>query len=368
MDTRQPESIEVSVEEAVAGVDAQNPLIDIRPESDRIAGYPMGSLSSAAEDVLHAARAIAAGDDRPRYVMCTAGVSSLRLVRELRSAGYHQFFSVAGGFRAWQQAGLPAEYPSGLDAAQSTRYARHLVMPQVGPAGQRKLLDSHVLLVGLGGLSSPAALYLAAAGVGTLGLVDDDTVEVSNLQRQILHGQDVVGISKPDSAEKRISALNPEVRVRTITERLEEANADALVDGWDLIFDGTDNFEARYALNAACVRAGKPLVYGSVMRFQGQVSVFWPGADEVYPTKGGYPCFRCLLPEPPAAGDTPSCSEAGVLGVLPGLVGTLQATESLKILLGIGNPLLGRLLMIDALSMDFRVTRVSSRDDCPVCS
>src|SRR5213596_1435527 len=238
------------------------------------------------------------------------------------------------------------------------RYSRHLILPGVGLEGQKKLKAARVLLIGAGGLGSPAALYLAAAGVGTLGLVDFDNVDVTNLQRQILHGTKDVGRPKLLSARKRIADVNPHVRLETYETALTSRNALDILSGYDIVVDGTDNFATRYLVNDACVLLGKPNVYGSIYRFEGQSSVF--------ATEDG-PCYRCLYPEPPPPGLVPSCAEGGVLGVLPGLVGTIQATEGIKLLLGIGEPLIGRLLLIDALSMQFRTMRLRKNPNCPAC-
>ena len=297
-------------------------------------------------------------------LLCAGGARSLVLAATLRRQGLGPAFSVAGGFERWRSEGLPVEPPEACetDAAGDSRYARHLVMPQVGARGQERLRRSRVLLAGLGGLNSPAALYLAAAGVGALGLVDDDRVDRSNLQRQVLYGEAQVGEGKARSAQSRLRDLNPEVETTVIDQRLDENNASGLIGDWDVVVDGTDNFPVRYALNAACVAAGKPLVYGAVMRFQGQVSVFWPAHGP-----GAAPCLHCLLPPDATVQAPPSCAEAGVLGVLPGIVGTLQATETLKLLLGVGAPLVGRLLMVDALTMAFREARIRPGPACPVC-
>jgi len=245
-----------------------------------------------------------------------------------------------------------------LTSRERQRYSRHLLLPEVGEEGQRRLKSARVLCVGAGGLGSPAALYLAAAGIGTLGLVDFDVVDFSNLQRQIIHGTPDVGRSKLESAQSRIEALNPEVRVETFDAHFSVANAKTLVEAFDVIVDGTDNFPARYLVNDACVMYGRPNAWGSIFRFEGQASVF--------ATPGG-PCYRCLHPEPPPAGLVPSCAEAGVLGVLPGIIGTIQATEALKLILGIGDPLIGRFLVYDALKMRFRELKLPRDPDCPVC-
>jgi sulfur-carrier protein adenylyltransferase/sulfurtransferase len=245
-----------------------------------------------------------------------------------------------------------------LTPRERQRYSRHLLLPEVGEAGQRRIKAARVLCVGAGGLGSPAALYLAAAGIGTLGLVDFDVVDLSNLQRQIMHGTPDVGRSKLESARSRIEALNPEVHVETFDAPFSVANAKTLVDAFDVIVDGTDNFPARYLVNDACVIYGKPNAWGSIFRFEGQASVF---------AAPGGPCYRCLHPEPPPAGLVPSCAEAGVLGVLPGIIGTIQATEALKLILGIGDPLVGRFLVYDALKMRFRELKLPKDPDCPVC-
>ena len=247
---------------------------------------------------------------------------------------------------------------SGLTPRERQRYSRHLLLPEVGEAGQRRLKAARVLCVGAGGLGSPAALYLAAAGVGTLGLVDFDVVDFSNLQRQIIHGTADVGRSKLESARARIDALNPEVHVETFDAHFSVANAKTLVEAFDVIVDGTDNFPARYLVNDACVMYRKPNAWGSIFRFEGQASVF---------AAPGGPCYRCLHPEPPPPGLVPSCAEAGVLGVLPGVIGTIQATEALKLILGIGDPLIGRFLVYDALKMRFRDLKLPKDPDCPVC-
>jgi molybdopterin/thiamine biosynthesis adenylyltransferase/rhodanese-related sulfurtransferase len=357
--------LEISASDACDLACPAKPLIDIRTDGERQAGMPVGAIPMTAEALLELAKNDGADNDVQRYVICAEGVRSLELVKRLHRLGHSACRSVAGGFLAWQAGGLPVDHETGLDSSQLQRYARHLVMPQIAAAGQEKLLRARVLLVGLGGLNSPSALYLAAAGIGTIGLLDDDRVERSNLQRQVIHGESGIGQRKADSAAARIADLNPDVRTEIMTARLDSANSESLVQGWDVVVDGTDNFPARYALNDACVRLSRPLVYGAVMRFQGQVSVFWPGAPSAAARR--LPCFRCLLPVPPPAADAPGCSEAGVLGVLPGIVGTLQAIETIKILLGLGTPLLGKLQMIDALSMTFHQARIAARSDCQSC-
>jgi len=354
--------VETSAQDAAGSLCPARPLIDIRTPQERELGIPAGAVGMNAEDLLRQCKNDGGGI-KGGFVICLEGIRSKAVVLRLKEAGFNGFSSVEGGFQAWVSAGLPVGYPAGLDGLQADRYARHLVMPQVGANGQRKLLQSRILLVGLGGLNSPVALYLAAAGVGTLGLVDFDTVERSNLQRQIIHGENRLGVSKATSARDRIRDLNPDIETVVYDQQVTAGNADALLESWDIVVDGTDSFSSRYALNDACVRQSKPLVYGAVMRFQGQVSVFWPssaGSDAA-------PCFRCMMPQEPAAGEAPGCAQAGVLGVLPGIIGTLQANEALKLALDIGQPLIGSLLMIDALNMEFRKMRIPANPACPSC-
>lgn len=298
---------------------------------------------------------------QPLIMMCAGGERSALSALVLKELGYQEVFNLAGGFNAWREHGLPVVRPKQLDESVRARYLRHLSIAEVGESGQRRLLESRVFITGAGGLGSPAALYLAAAGVGRLTLVDDDVVERSNLQRQILHSDHLVGQPKTWSAVERIRALNPEVEVDAIETRLTNDNADKLLEGHDVVLDGSDNFPTRYALNDACVRLGLPLVYGAVLRFSGQVGVFKAG-------DGVEPCYRCLFPEPPLPEDSPSCAEAGVLGVMPGVIGTLQAAETLKLLLGIGEPLISRLLQYDALSATFRSTRLVRDPECRCCA
>jgi molybdopterin/thiamine biosynthesis adenylyltransferase len=296
-------------------------------------------------------------------VLCAGGARSLFAAEGLRQMGYRDVRSVAGGFNAWKNASLPVEVPRVLSMAERERYGRHLVIPEVGEEGQARLLDSRVLLVGAGGLGSPAAFYLAAAGVGTLGLVDDDVVDRTNLQRQILHTEARVGTPKVDSARQALEALNPTIRVVGHRARLDSTNVERLFEGYDVVVDGTDNFPTRYLVNDACVRMRIPNVHGAVYRFEGQVSVFWPAR----PGAPG-PCYRCLYPEPPPPEMAPSCAEAGVLGVLPGVIGLLQAVETVKILLGIGEPLTGGLLQYDALASRFTRLRLERDPGCRLCA
>jgi molybdopterin/thiamine biosynthesis adenylyltransferase/rhodanese-related sulfurtransferase len=281
----------------------------------------------------------------PVVVYCAGGVRSAFATKTLQDLGYGNVVSMAGGFGRWKDEGRPWRAPAVLSAEQRTRYQRHLLLPEVGTEGQAKLLSSKVLLLGAGGLGSPAALYLAAAGVGTLGIVDMDEVDASNLQRQILHNIDRVGDRKVDSAKKTLTLLNPDVDVVTYDVRLDASNIMEILDGYDVVVDGADNFPSRYLLNDASVKLGIPVVHGSIFRFEGMVTVFDP-------LNG--PTYRDMVPEPPPAELAPSCAEAGVLGVLPGIIGSIQALETIKLLLGLGEPLRGRILSVDTTEMSFR--------------
>jgi len=292
-------------------------------------------------------------------VYCAAGIRSAFAAKTLTELGYDNVASMSGGFGRWKNEGRPWIAPVVLSPEQRNRYHRHILLPEVGEAGQHKLLESRVLLLGAGGLGSPAALYLAAAGVGTLGLVDMDVVDASNLQRQILHNLDRVGERKVDSAKKTLTALNPDVDVVTYDVRFGADNVLDIIDGYDVIVDGTDNFPTRYLLNDASLIKRIPVVHGSIFRFEGQVTVFKPYDG---------PCYRCLLPEPPPPELAPSCAEAGVLGVLPGIIGSIQALEAMKVLLGLGDPLVGRLLAYDALDESFHTFKLRRDPSCPSCA
>lgn len=296
--------------------------------------------------------------DRPIVVYCAGGTRSALAARSLAELGYTRVASLAGGFGAWKQAGLPWAQPAVLRADQIERYARHTLLPEVGVAGQLRLLAAKVLCIGAGGLGSPAAMYLAAAGVGTLGVIDDDVVDASNLQRQVLHATDRVGMPKVDSAEATLRGLNPDVRVDKHRTRLDATNAERLLAGYDVVIDGTDNFATRYLVNDVALRLGKPVIHASIFRFEGQLTVF---------PAGGAPCYRCLYPQPPPAEDAPACAEAGVLGVLPGVMGVLQATEAIKLVLGLGDSLAGRLLCYDAAAARFRELKLRRDPRCPTC-
>lgn len=356
-----PASSEISPVEALTRQRLGAVLIDVREPGEWALGSPLDALRVPLARIEADPSALELDQGTPVVAICASGRRSLRAIERLRAVGFRRLASVAGGFVRWKREGLPFEIVSALDADARARYSRHLLLPEVGEAGQLRLGKARVLLVGAGGLGSPAALYLAAAGIGHLRLVDHDRVELSNLQRQVLHGDDRLGELKVDSARRTLATLNPRCRVETLAERVDASNAAALLDGVDVVVDGTDNFAARYALDAACVAAGKPLVYGAIHRFEAQVSVFWSAA----PSAG--PCYRCLFPFPPAPEDAPNCAEAGVLGVLPGIVGCVQATEALKLVLGIGTPLLGRLLQFDALAMRWREIALTRDPQCPGC-
>jgi len=335
-------------------------LIDVREDNERAAGLPAGAigvpLGALAERIVQ----IAADPSAEILLTCASGQRSLRAAGVLRGLGYARVASVDGGFARWQTEGLPVD-AGALDADAAERYSRHLLLPDVGIAGQEKLAHARVALIGAGGLGSPAALYLAAAGVGILTLIDNDVVDKSNLQRQILHADARIGMPKTQSARVILNALNPRVNIQAREERLSATNVEALIRDHDVVIDGADNFPTRYLLSVACLRLKLPLVYGAVHRFTGQVSVFDARRNDS-------PCYRCLFPEPPSAEDAPNCAEAGVLGVLPGIIGLLQATEALKLLLGIGKPLVGRLLCFDALAATFRELRLPRDASCPGCA
>ncbi len=357
-----PEWSTVKVHESLAHQHEAGPehqdivLVDVREKHEWNEGYipgalhvPRGYLELQIEEAV---------PDKTKTVVlyCAGGIRSLMAGTTLQQMGYKEVISMAGGFGAWKGKGLPFVQPRTLSEAQAKRYSRHLLVPEVGEEGQLKLLDAHVLLIGAGGLGSPAGYYLAAAGVGTIGIIDADVVDESNLQRQILHNTKRIGQYKAESARETIEALNPDVKVITHIERLDETNVARIIADYDVIVDGTDNFPTRYLLNDAALMANKPVVHGSVFRFEGQLTVFKPYEG---------PCYRCLYPEPPPIALAPSCAEAGVLGVLPGIIGLLQATETVKLVLGIGDPLVGRLMTYDALAGEFNELRLFRDPKCP---
>jgi molybdopterin/thiamine biosynthesis adenylyltransferase/rhodanese-related sulfurtransferase len=337
-------------------------LVDVRAEHERALGMAAGALGITRETLEADPRQHLPDPEREVLLICQSGVRSRLAAESLAACGFRNLASVEGGTDAWLATGLPM-HAADIDADFGERYSRHLRLPEVGLTGQRRLEAARVLLVGAGGLGSPAAYYLAAAGIGHLRLVDDDSVDRSNLQRQILHTEARIGMPKVASAATALSALNPRTRIEAIQARVSSDNVEALLAGVDVVVDGADNFPARYLLNDACVKLAIPLVYGAVHRFEGQVSVFDAGRQ-----RGIAPCYRCLFPEPPPPEAAPNCAEAGVLGVLPGVIGLLQATEAIKLVLGIGTPLSGRLLQFDALGMRFRETRLLPDPQCPVCA
>ncbi|HEY8739654.1 MAG TPA: molybdopterin-synthase adenylyltransferase MoeB [Candidatus Dormibacteraeota bacterium] len=336
-------------------------LIDIREPDETDQGIipgavviPRGFLEMRIEDKVPER-------DQPVVLYCAGGSRSALAAKAMQELGYTDVTSMSGGFSGWKERGFKFNVPQSLKPTQFARYSRHTLLPEVGIPGQLKLLDAKVLLIGAGGLGSPAGVYLAAAGVGQLGIVDFDVVDESNLQRQILHTTDRIGMAKTESAAIAIRAMNPDVKVVQYNTRLDSTNVFDVIGPYDIIVDGSDNFPLRYLLNDAAVFTGKTIVHGSIFRFDGQVTV-------LDPRRGG-PCYRCLFPEPPDPDSdmAPNCAEAGVLGVLPGTVGIIQATETVKLILGIGEPLVGRLLMYDALDMTFRNFKVRKDPNCPVC-
>jgi sulfur-carrier protein adenylyltransferase/sulfurtransferase len=355
------ETREIQPQEARERLDEGNRpiLIDVRTDRERRTSYIPGSVHLPMADVEERLHEVAPDPSRPIVTYCATGARSLRILPTLAALGHPDAVSMAGGIVAWQALGYPVESPSALDEEKLARYSRHLLIPEVGIEGQQRLLETSILLIGAGGLGSPAALYLAAAGVGRLGIVDDDRVDASNLQRQVLHSTAELGKSKAESARRTIEELNPDVEVVTYEERLSSDNVDRILDqGWELVVDGADNFPTRYLLNDASVWRGVPVVHGSIYRFEGQTTVFKPLDG---------PCYRCLFPQPPPPELAPSCAEGGVLGVLPGVIGSLQASEALKLALEIGEPLVGRLLLFDALSATFSEVTVRRDPSCPVC-
>ena len=334
-------------------------LIDVREDAERTAGLPANALGLSRSFLELRIEQVEANRDRPMALLCGSGQRSLLAAESLQRMGYRKVTSVAGGFARWKAEGLPITQAT-LDGDAIERYARQLRLAQVGEGGQALLGNAKVVMLGAGGLGSPAALYLAAAGVGQLTLIDDDVVERSNLHRQVLHADARVGMAKTDSARMALLALNPRINVITHFERLQADNVERLLAGHDLLIDGADNFPARYLLTAASIRLKLPMIYGAVERFSGQLSVFDPRRDDS-------PCYRCLFPSPPAAADAPNCSDAGVLGVLPGIIGLLQATEALKLILGVGESMVGRLLNVDALDMRFSEIRLPRDPHCPGC-
>jgi molybdopterin/thiamine biosynthesis adenylyltransferase/rhodanese-related sulfurtransferase len=334
-------------------------FVDVREASEWEQGHLPGAVHISKSYIEQQIEAAVPDRSTPVVTYCAGGVRSLFAAQTMREMGYTDVASMSGGFQQWKSQGLPWTVPTLLSTEQKQRYSRHLLIPEVGAEGQARLLESKALLIGAGGLGSPAALYLAAAGVGTIGIVDFDVVDLSNLQRQVIHATDRVGEKKTDSARRTINALNPDVNVVLHDEMLTEENVARLISGYDVILDGTDTFETRYTLNDAAVAAGIPVVHASVFRFEGQLTVFDPPNG---------PCYRCLYPTPPPPELAPGCSVAGVLGVVPGIMGLLQTNEAIKVLLGIGDSLAGRLLLFDALDAAFTELKLRRDPACPVCS
>jgi molybdopterin/thiamine biosynthesis adenylyltransferase/rhodanese-related sulfurtransferase len=335
-------------------------VVDVRERDEVMDGYipgahliPRGFLELNIEEDVTMERDVAI------VVYCAGGNRSALAARDLVAMGYTNVTSMIGGIKGWKDAGFSTEQDGLLSDEDLQRYSRHIILPEVGEQGQKKLLAGKVLLVGAGGLGCPTALYLTAAGVGTIGLVDADVVDRSNLQRQILFSEDMIGKPKVEAARERLLQLNPGVTVNTHFELLTSVNAMQMLDGYDIIVNGCDNFPTRYLVNDAAVLSGKPVVDGSIFRFEGQATV--------YNSADGGPCYRCLYPEPPPPGEVPSCAEGGVLGILPGTIGMVQATEVVKLLIGMGTPLVGRMMLYDALDMKFRELKLRRNPDCPVC-
>ena len=334
-------------------------LLDVREREEYREGHLEGAFSLPRGFLEIRVEETVPDKSAPVIAYCAGGVRSLIAARTMKEMGYENVVSMSGGYTAWKNAGHKWVADRQFTPDQITRYARHFTLPEVGEQGQAKLLDGKVLCVGAGGLGSPVAYYLAAAGVGTIGIIDHDVVDMSNLQRQILHTNDRVGMPKVESAQKTLNALNPDVKIIGFNERLSSENVMRIIKDFDVVINGCDNFPTRYLINDACVMAKKPLVDGSIFQFEGQATVFYPGRG---------PCYRCLFPEPPPPGAAPSCAEAGVLGVLPGLVGCVQALEAMKLILGAGKPLIGRMMHFETLSSEVRVLKLRRDPNCLVCS
>jgi molybdopterin/thiamine biosynthesis adenylyltransferase/rhodanese-related sulfurtransferase len=353
--------IEEATPQAVAEMmasDSPPVVIDIREQDEWDEGFIPGAVHMHRGHLEMNIEQIQPDRSAPLVLYCAGGVRSALAAANLLEMGYQHPISMIGGYGMWKDQGLRFTIPRSLTGEQRRRYSRHALIPEVGESGQLQMLDAKILLIGAGGLGSPNALYLAAAGVGTIGIVDSDVVDESNLQRQVIHTTDQIGQPKVESAELAIHALNPHVNVVKYHERLTEENARSIIEAYDIIIDGGDNFPTRYLVNDVAVALGKPNISASILSFDGQLTTLIPGDG---------PCYRCIFPEPPPAGMAPSCGEAGVLGVLPGVMGILQATEALKLVLGLGQPLVGRLLVFDALAMSFFELKVRRNPDCPIC-
>ncbi len=350
----------ISLDDLKKRLESKKPftLVDVREKDEFRAGFIPGAIHVPRSNLESQSEQKLPDRDAEIILYCAGGTRSAFAAKTLGELGYTNVTSANPGFIRWKDLQYPVETPPQLTDAQRDRYSRHILLPEVGEKGQAQLLKSKVLLLGAGGLGCPAAVYLAAAGVGTIGLVDADVVDASNLQRQILHTTSRIGMPKVESAEVAIRDLNPDVKVVKFQERVNSENVDRIFDGWDVIIDGCDNFPTRYLVNDASLFHKVPVVHGSIFRFDGQVTTFKPFEG---------PCYRCLYPEPPPAHLAPSCAEAGVLGILPGMIGTLQATEAIKLLLGKGNLLVGRLLQYDSMNMTFRTFKLRRNKACPAC-
>jgi len=333
-------------------------LLDVREKEEFREGHLNGAVSLPRGFLEIKVESTIPDKKTPVIAYCAGGIRSLLAAKDMKEMGYENVISMSGGYSAWKDAGLKFVQDFQFTPEQLNRYSRHFLLPEVGEEGQAKLLGARVLMVGAGGLGSPSAYYLAAAGIGTMGIIDHDVVDLSNLQRQILHNNDRLGQPKVESAKQTLQALNPDVRVLTYQEKLTSANIMDIIKDYDIIVDGCDNFATRYLVNDACVIAKKPNVHGSIFQFEGQASVFDPNRG---------PCYRCLYPEPPPPGMAPSCAEAGVLGVLPGLIGCVQALETIKMILGKGETLVGKLLHFNTLTMEITTLNLRKDPDCPVC-
>jgi molybdopterin/thiamine biosynthesis adenylyltransferase/rhodanese-related sulfurtransferase len=367
--TARKETKEVSLDELKRRLDKKEPytFLDVREKEEYRAGYIPGAVSIPRGFLEIQVEGRLPDKSAKIVTYCAGGTRSALAARTLAELGYTNVETANPGFVRWKDLGYPIDTPPQLTETQRDRYSRHLLLPEVGEVGQAKLLKAKVLLIGAGGLGAPASLYLAAAGIGTLGIVDADTVDASNLQRQVIHSTSRVGMSKVDSAELVIKDLNPDVKVVGYKERVDSSNVERIFGDYDVIVDGTDNFPTRYLVNDASVFLGKPVVHGSIFRFDGQLTTFVPESAAKKLGIAAGPCYRCLYPEPPPPHLAPSCQEAGVLGILPGVVGLLQATEAIKLILGRGEPLVGRLLTYDSLKMKFRELKLRRNPECPVC-
>jgi adenylyltransferase/sulfurtransferase len=333
-------------------------LLDVRESDEWRQGHLEGALLLPRGFLEIKVESAIPDKNTPIIAYCAGGVRSLLAAKVMREMGYENISSMAGGYAAWKSGGFKWVQDFQYTPEQLIRYSRHFLLPEVGEDGQAKLLQAKVLMVGAGGLGSPSAYYLAAAGVGTIGIIDNDVVDISNLQRQILHANDRIGMPKVESAKKTLEGLNPDVKVIPYQAKLTSENIMDIIKEYDLVVDGCDNFPTRYLVNDACVLTGTPNVHGSIFQFEGQATVFYPG-------KG--PCYRCLYPEPPPAEMAPSCAEAGVLGVLPGLIGVIEALEAVKIILGKGDSLVGRLLHFNTLTMEINTLKLRRDPNCPLC-